>query len=53
MVEISSEKQNKIIRMKRTEYSLRDHWDNIKHIQFIKNIQFIGVPEEEEKMKGY
>ena len=45
MVEISSEKQNKVIRMKRTEDSLRDLWDNIKHT----NIQFIGVPEKEDK----
>ena len=35
--------------MKRTEDSLRDLWDNIKHT----NIQIIGVPEEEEKQKGY
>ena len=35
--------------MKRTEGSLRDLWDNIKHT----NIQIIGVPEEEEKKKGY
>ena len=35
--------------MKRTEDSLRDLWDNIKCI----NIQIIGVPEEEEKKKGY
>ena len=34
--------------MKRTEDSLRDHWDNIK----CTNIQIIGVPEEEKK-KGY
>jgi hypothetical protein len=32
-------------RMKRTEDSLRDLWDNIKHT----NIQIIGVPEEEKK----
>ena len=31
MVEISSEEQNKVKRMKRTENSLRDLWDNIKH----------------------
>ena len=31
MVEITSEEQNKVKRMKRTEDSLRDHWDNIKH----------------------
>ena len=30
MVEITSEKQNKVKRMKRTEDSLRDLWDNIK-----------------------
>ena len=35
--------------MKRTEDSLRDLWDNIKHA----NIWIIGVPEEEEKKKGY
>ena len=31
--------------MKRTEDSLRDLWDNIKHT----NIRIIGVPEEEKK----
>ena len=45
MVEIASEEQNKVKRMKRTEDSLRDLWDNIKHT----NIQIIGVPEEEKK----
>ena len=35
--------------MKRTEDGLRDVWDNIKCI----NIRIIGVPEEEEKKKGY
>ena len=35
--------------MKRTEDSLRDLWDNIIHT----NIQIIGIPEEEEKKKGY
>ena len=49
MVEITSEKQNKVKRVKRTEDSLRDPWDNIK----CTNIQIIGVPEEEEKKKGY
>ena len=48
MVEITSEEQNKVKRMKITEDSLRDLWDNIKHT----NIQIIGVPEEEEKKKG-
>ena len=49
MVEITSEEQNKVKRMKRTEDHLRDFWDNIKHT----NIWIIGVPEEEEKNKGY
>ena len=44
MVETTSEKQNKLKRMKRTEDSLRDIWDNIKH----NNIRIIEVPEEEE-----
>ena len=36
MVEITTEEQNKVKRMKRTEDSLRDIWDNIKctYIQF-------------------
>ena len=49
MVEITSEKQNKIKRMKRTEDSLRDLWENIK----CTNIQITGVPEEEGRNKGY
>ena len=49
MVEITSEKQNKVKRMKRAEDSLRDLWDDIKWT----NIGIIGVPEEEEKKKGY
>ena len=35
--------------MKRTEDRLRDLWDDIK----ATNIRIIGVPEEEEKKKGY
>ena len=31
MVEITSEEKNKVKRLKRTEDSLRDLWDNIKH----------------------
>jgi len=47
MVEITSEEQNKVKGMKRTEDSLRDLWDNIKRT----NSRIIGVPEEEEKKK--
>ena len=49
MVEITSEEQNKVKRMKITEDSLRDLWDNIK----CNNIWIIRVPEKEEKKKGY
>ena len=45
MVEIASEKQNKVKRLKRTKDSLRDLWDNIK----CTNIKNIGVQEEKEK----
>ena len=48
MMEITSEEQNKLKRIKRAEDSLRDLWDHIKHT----NIRIIGVPEEEKK-KGY
>jgi len=48
MVEITSEEQNNVKRMKRTEDSLRDLWDNIKYT----NIQIKEVPEEEEKKKS-
>ena len=48
MVEITSEEENKVKRMKRTEDNLRDLWDNIK----CRNIQIIGAEEEEEKKNG-
>ena len=49
MVEIISEEQNKVKRMKRAEDSLRDLWDHIKHT----NIRIIGFSEEEvRKRKG-
>ena len=46
MVEITSEEQNKVKRMKD---SFRDLWDNIK----CTSIQIIEAPEEEEIKKGY
>ena len=48
LVEITSEGQNKVKRMQRTEDSLGDIWDHIKQT----NIGVIGIPEE-EKNKGY
>ena len=47
-METTSEEQNKVKRMKRTEGSLRDLSDNTK----CTSIRIIGVPEEEKK-KGY
>ena len=40
--------QNMEKRRKRSEDSIRDLWDNIKHT----NIHIIGVPEGEEREKG-
>ena len=48
MMDITSEEQNKVKRMKRADISLRDLQDHIK----CTNIQTIGVPDEDEK-KGY
>ena len=48
-MEITSEEQNKLKGMKRAEDSFRDIQDHIK----CTNIRIIGVPEEEEKKKGY
>ena len=47
MVEITSEEQNKVKRMKGTEESLRVLWDNQMH-----HIWIIEVPEREKK-KGH
>ena len=47
-MEITTAELNKERRMKRTEDSLRDLWDNIK----CTNIRITGIPEEEEKKKG-
>ena len=49
MVKITSEEQKKIKRMKRTEDSHSDLWDNIK----CTNIRILGVPEEEETKERY
>ena len=49
MMEITSEEQNRVERLKRNEDSLRDLWDNIK----CTNIWITVVPEEEEKKKAY
>ena len=49
MVEMTPEEPNRVKRMKRTEDSIRDLWDSIK----CTNIPIIGVPEAEEKKKGY
>ena len=45
MVEITSEEQNKVKRMKRTDDSLRDVWDHIR----CTNVQITGVPKEEKR----
>ena len=47
MVEITSEEQNKVKRMKRIEDRLRDLWDNIKH----NNIRILGS-QKKRKRKG-
>ena len=49
MMEITSEEQNTVKRMKRTENSFRDLWDNVK----CPNIQTIRIPEKEDKKKGH
>ena len=48
-MEITSQEKNKVTRMKKAEDSLRDLRGNIK----CTNVQVKGVPEEEERKKGY
>ena len=48
MVEITFEEQNKVKRMKSTEDSLRDLWDNIKCTRIC-----IRGPRRKGKKKGY
>ena len=47
MVEIISEEQNKVKTIKRTEDSLRDLWDNIKHT----NTQIIGKRKKKKRQR--
>ena len=49
MVEINGAERKKEKRVERNEDNLRDLCDNVKH----PNIWIIGVPEEEDKKKGY
>ena len=49
MVEINEAERKKEKRVERNEDNLRDLCDNVKH----PNIWIIGVPEEEDKKKGY
>ena len=49
LVEINERERKKEKRMKRNEDNLRDLWDNVK----CTNIRIIGVPEEEDKIKGH
>ena len=48
-LEITSEEQNKVKTIRRTEDCLRDLWENINHT----NIWIIEVPEEEEEKKSF
>ena len=49
MVEVNESERKKEKKIKRNKDNLRDLWDNVK----CPNIQIIGVPEEEDKMKGH
>ena len=49
MIEINEAERKKEKRITRNEDNVSDIWDNVKH----PNIRIIGVPEEEDKMKGH
>ena len=49
MMEINESERKKEKRIKRNEDNLRDIQDNVK----CPNFRIIGVPEEEDKKKGY
>ena len=49
MVEINSEGQNKVERMRRIEDSHKDLWDNINHT----NTQISGFQKKNRKKNGY
>ena len=49
MVEINETERKKGKRIKRNEDNLRDLWDNGKRT----SIQITGIPEDEDKKKGY
>ena len=48
-VEINEAERKKEKRVKINADNLRNLWDNVKHT----NIRIIGVPEDEDKKKGY
>ena len=52
MAEITSEEQNKVTRMKRIEDSLETS-ETISNAPTYLDSRKIGVPEKEEKKKGY
>ena len=49
MVEITSEEQNKVKRMRRTKGSLRDLWDNIK----CTNIRTVGSQKKKQRRRWH
>ena len=49
MMKITSEEKTKVKRMKRTEDSLRELWDNIKHT----NIKLQGSQKKKKGMRKF